>query len=57
MYAFDYIQLSNVTCTNYFTTFLQTVNVENFYWFLYRDTTNIIFLLTNNYLSYYPSVK
>ena len=43
MYAFDYIQLSNVTCTNYFTTFLQTINVENSYYFLYKATTNITF--------------
>ena len=41
---------SNTILTNFFTIFLQTVLVANFYWFAHRPTTHIIFLLTSNHL-------
>ena len=40
---------SNVILTNFFTIFLQTVLVANFYWFTHGPTTHIIFLLTSNH--------
>ena len=36
---------SNAIDTNYFTTFLQTADVANFYYFQYGPITNITFLL------------
>jgi len=41
---------SNPTFTNYFTIFLQTIDMINSYEFLYGLITNIIFLLTSKYL-------
>ena len=41
--------ISNTIVTNYFTTFLQIVDITNSYWFLLEPTTNITFSLTNNY--------
>ena len=43
---------NNAIDTNYFITFLQTVAIENNYWFSFELITNITFLLTNNYLSH-----
>ena len=43
---------SNATSTKYLITFLQTINVANSYRFLFGFNTNIIFVLTNNYLSH-----
>ena len=48
---------SNVTVTNYFITFLQTIDVANSYWFSFEPTTNIIFLLINNHSPYQQFVK
>ena len=39
----------NATITNFFTTFLQTIEVANFYWFASGSTIYITFLLTNNH--------
>ena len=35
--------------TNFFTIFLQTIDVVNYYWFLFGPKTDIVFLLPNNY--------
>ena len=43
---------SNTILTNFFTIFLQTVLVANFYWFVHGLITHIIFLLTSNHLSH-----
>ena len=40
---------SNATTTNYFTTFLQNVDLSSSYWFSSRITINITFLFTNNH--------
>ena len=40
---------SIVKVTNFSTTFSQIIKVVNSYWFAFRPTTYIIFLLTNNY--------
>ena len=40
---------SNAILTNFFTIFLQTVLVANFYWFTHGPITHIIFLLTSNH--------
>ena len=52
----DYI-LSNATDTNYLTIFLQIVDIANSYWFSYRPTPNITFLLTKNHPSHSQFVK
>ena len=39
----------NAIVTNFFTTFLQTIEVANSYWFASGSTTYITFLLTNNH--------
>ena len=39
----------NVTTTNYFTIFLQTVVVANFYWFSFESFIDISFSFTNNH--------
>ena len=52
-----YYLKSTVTTTNYFTIFLQTIDVINSYLFSSGSITNITFLLTNNYLSYQRFVK
>ena len=52
-----YYLKSTVTTTNYFTIFLQTIDVINSYLFSFGSITNITFLLTNNYLSYQQFVK
>ena len=44
--------MSNATIINYFTTFLQIIIVATSYQFLSNPTINIIFSLTNNYLTY-----
>ena len=44
--------MSNVTTTNYITTFLQTVIVANFLLVLILATNNISFLFTNNHASH-----
>ena len=41
--------MSNATIINYFTIFLQNVDMSNFYWFSFGPTTNITFLFTNNH--------
>ena len=43
---------SNIILTNIFITFLQIVLIANYYWFAYKHTIRIIFLFTNDYLSY-----
>ena len=48
---------SNATTTNYFTIFLQTVVMTNFYWFSLRPTNNITFLFANNHLSHQEFMK
>ena len=42
--------MSNVTVTNYFTIFLQTIDMANFLWFSSKPTINSTFSFTNNYL-------
>ena len=49
--------ISNVTITNYFTIFLQIIDVVNFYWISSKLTTNINFLHVNNHLSHQSFVK
>ena len=49
--------MNNATDTNYFTTFLQTAYVANFYWFSSKLTINIIFLFINNHWSHQQFVK
>ena len=44
-----YVKISNATYTNSFTIFLQTVDVTNFYKFLFESIIKITFLLTNNH--------
>ena len=46
------IFMSNLTVINYFTTFLQTIDMTNSYWFSFQLIVNIIFSLTNNHLSH-----
>ena len=48
---------SNTIVTNFSTTFLQTVEVVNFFWFTSRPTTYITFLLTNNHSLHQQFVK
>ena len=52
-----YYLKSTVTTTNYFTIFLQIIEVINSFLFSFGSITNITFLLTNNYLSYQQFVK
>ena len=40
---------SNATTTNYFTTFLQNVDLSSSYWFSSIITINITFLFINNH--------
>lgn len=47
------IAKNNTTNTDYYVTFLQTVDIANYYWFLSEPTTNITYLLTSNYLSHH----
>jgi len=42
--------LSNDTITNYFTIFLQTIIIINFYWFLSELIINVTFLFSIHYL-------
>jgi len=48
---------SNVIITNYFTIFLQIIDIANFYWFLFKSTTNIIYLFINNNSPHQQFVK
>ena len=48
---------NNSTTTTYFITFLQTVDVNNSYWFSFKPTTNITFLLANKYSSHQQLIK
>ena len=49
---------SNITATNYFTTFLQNVDMTNlFIDFHLSPPINIIFSFTNNHSPYQPFVK
>lgn len=48
---------SNVINTLFYDFFLQNDDVANSYWFSYKFTINITFLLTNNHLSHYQFVK
>ena len=49
--------MSNVTVTNYFTIFLQTIDMANFLWFSSKPTINITFSFTNNHPSHQRFVK
>ena len=42
-------RVSHATIINYFTIFLQNVNVANFKWFLLKPTTNITSIFINNH--------
>ena len=48
---------NNSSTTNYFKTFLQTVDINNSYWFSFKSTTNIIFSLANKYSSHQQLIK
>ena len=47
----------STTLTNYFTIFLQMVNMINSYWLSSKPFTNITFLLITNHQSYEQIVK
>ena len=48
---------SNAIAINYFTIFLQNVNVSTSYWFLSKPIINITFSFTNNYSPHQQFVK
>ena len=55
-FALLYLSMNNVTTTNYFTTFLQTIDVT-IYWFSFRLTINITFSFTNNHSPHQHVIK
>ena len=48
---------SKVIAINFSITFLQTVEVASFYWFVFRPKTCTNFLITNNQLPHQQFVK
>ena len=59
IFDYSYIKQSNAIVTNYFKTFLQTVDVANFFIRFHLDSTLISFFFsfTNNYSPHQPFVK